>query len=109
MYRDGKILWHCGLSVPPGEEGDITLDFIKKSIISFIVLSRSKPAQNGGLFEQGELSSLSDLEYGLAGRRRGAYHVRDSPFNLSLYFSWLQSLLPLRIDNPSVDEQDSAV
>ena len=60
ISRDGKILWDCGLNVPPGEEGEIIFD--KKNMksgkctISFFF--RSEVAENVPLFKQGELSSL---------------------------------------------------
>ena len=62
ISRDGKILWDCGLNVPPGEEGKIFFDKKKninksgKCTISF--LFRSEVAENVPLFKQGELSSL---------------------------------------------------
>ena len=27
MFRAGRILWDCGLNVPPGEEGDTIFDY----------------------------------------------------------------------------------
>ena len=32
ISRDGKILWDCGLNVPPGEEGEIIFDKKRKNI-----------------------------------------------------------------------------
>ena len=32
ISRDGKILWDCGLNVPPGEEGEIIFDKKKHEI-----------------------------------------------------------------------------
>ena len=54
ISRDGKILWDCGLNVPPGEEGKIIFD--KKKLHEFFF--RSEVAENVPLFKQGELSSL---------------------------------------------------
>ena len=62
ISRDGKILWDCGLNVPPGEEGKIIFDKKKsymksgRGVLSF--LFRSEVAENVPLFKQGELSSL---------------------------------------------------
>jgi len=40
LYRDGKVLWHCGLNVPPGEEGDTHC--IRKSPL-FLILGPNLP------------------------------------------------------------------
>ena len=60
ISRDGKILWDCGLNVPPGEEGEIIFDKKKHEIRKRypFFLFRSEVAENVTLFKQGELSSL---------------------------------------------------
>ena len=39
MCRDGKILWHCGLNVPSGEEGD---KFYQKNSL-YLILGPALP------------------------------------------------------------------